>query len=152
MHVTMSNSVHHELLTPLKCISGLVAKLKESSLDESKRVDYCNTIVYTSELIHAQIKASLDDGLLSLNVFQPQLGKYALVADVIEPITKLFMSQLEPLKLNLKIENKVCSEIGAVEDPKVRVDKLRIQQILINLLRNSIKFAKRNDTITVMLL
>ena len=55
-------------------------------------MDYCNTIVYTSELIHAQIKASLDDGLLSLNVFQPQLGKYALVADVIEPITKLFKS------------------------------------------------------------
>ena len=35
------------------------------------------------------------------------------------------------------------------EDAPVMVDKLRIQQILINLIQNAIKFSKEDDTILI---
>lgn len=36
-------------------------------------------------------------------------------------------------------------------DPKVQIDKLRIQQIVINLVQNSIKYSKKGDSIKVVL-
>ena len=85
-------------------------------------------------------------------MFRPQLGKYSMMADIIEPITKLFMTQLEPQQLSIQVVNNYADEHYKKADPKVYADKLRIQQIIINLIRNSIKFAKPNDKITITLI
>lgn len=85
-------------------------------------------------------------------MFKPQLGKYNMMADIVEPITKLFMTQLEPQQLSIQVQNTYTDDCFKKADPKVYADKLRIQQIIINLIRNSIKFAKPNDKITITLI
>lgn len=35
------------------------------------------------------------------------------------------------------------------DDPYILVDNVRVTQVLINLIQNSIKFSRANDTITV---
>jgi signal transduction histidine kinase len=152
MYVTINSTVAHEMLTPLRCISEMVERLDDPSIDSNKKADFCRTIKYTSQLVQSQIKSSLDDGLLSLNMFKPQLGKYCVMADIIEPITNIFMTQLEPQQLSIEVVNSYTDDCFRKTDPKVFTDKLRVQQIIINLIRNSIKFAKPNDKITISLI
>ena len=51
--------------------------------------------------------------------------------------------------MQLKVFDIKISFESEEYDKIVMIDKLRTQQILINLLQNSIKFSKMNDTITV---
>lgn len=48
MYVTMNSTVAHEMLTPLRCISEMVERIDDPSLDSSKKADFCSTIKYTS--------------------------------------------------------------------------------------------------------
>jgi hypothetical protein len=78
------------MLTPLKCIIQMVTRLQDSLADAKKTREYLNTISETCELILGQIKASLDYNLVEMNMFQPQLKKWHLIADIVKPAVRMF--------------------------------------------------------------
>ena len=74
-------------------------------------------------------------------MFQPTLEPHFVNQIVSETVAMLTP---EAHVLGIKIQ------FSAMEpDANVAIDKLRTQQILINLIQNSIKFSKKNDTISL---
>ena len=69
-----------------------------------------------------------------------------LVAEVIYPIHSIFKMQAESSKVNLEFINEIAT------DPYVKVDKTRVQQIMVNLVQNALKFSSSGGKITIRLI
>lgn len=59
------------------------------------------------------------------------------MSEVIKPVLAIFQVQAEELciKIQFQVEESVSN------DPLVSIDKLRVQQIVTNLVQNSIKYS-----------
>ena len=130
-------NMSHELRTPLNGVIGFTRQMLKTHLSNSQ-TDYLQTIERSANNLLSIINDILDFSKL-------EAGKLAL-----ENIPFEFQSSLEEvvnlqatnahekgLELTLKIDPKVPP--GVVGDP------LRIQQILTNLVGNSIKFTERGN-------
>lgn len=71
------------------------------------------------------------------------MSEHRIMGDVVQPTIDLFSVQAKQRKLSIILKS------GGNKDKLVKIDKLRVQQILINLLQNAIKFSKAGDKITV---
>lgn len=76
-------------------------------------------------------------------MFTPKLEPKLLLAEVVKPCTEIFMAQCQLLNLQIVVETKLR------DDPCVSIDKIRVQQIIINLVQNSIKYSRHGGTIIV---
>jgi two-component system, OmpR family, phosphate regulon sensor histidine kinase PhoR len=81
--------------------------------------------------------------MLKVNQFQVKLEPHNIIKDVFYPIIDLFTAQLEQKDIKLKF-NQLYKL-----NPHVMIDKNRVQQILINLIQNAIKFSKPKMKITL---
>lgn len=72
---------------------------------------------------------------MKANKFVIKPEKYALIEQVIQPVIELMKVHADIAKVIFEFRSFVQ------EDPHVQVDKLRTQQILINLIQNAIKFS-----------
>lgn len=91
--------------------------------------DRLETVLHTCDMVLGHVKASLDYNLAGLNMFQANLVECRLVTEVIIPVLKIFQVQASELQLTIKSETQEMVS----PDPKVKIDKLRVQQIIINL-------------------
>lgn len=138
----MSSSVSHEMITPLKCIIQMVNGLKDQQLHTALNFD-ADLVVNTAKMLLNQVKGNLDKNLLSQNLFEPQLECHDLSSVVTQT--------LDLLTLQAKVIGISTKFVDLSEPTQVLVDKLRVQQIVINLIQNAVKFSKRDDTIEVTL-
>lgn len=91
-------------------------------------------IFTTSKLIHAQVNSLLDRNMMEKGLFCPNLLSISLVKLVKKTIS-ILRAQAESMSLELCYSGPKHGQI-------VRVDKIRVQQILFNLISNAIKFSK----------
>lgn len=125
-------NVSHEMRTPMNAILGMTNLLLKTDLDE-EQLGSASSIKKASESLLGIINDILDFS-------QIQSGKVAFehepftVADVFYDIKDI---------LNYKIEEKglTCTLDFALDLPKVLIgDKKRLQQIVLNLCSNAVKF------------
>lgn len=90
-----------------------------------------------------QVKGNLDRHLLDQNHFEPQLAPHN--------INSLIQQSVDMLQLQAQVFGIQIKFIGPSEAMTVIIDKLRVQQILVNLIQNAIKFSKRHGDIEVSL-
>ncbi|MFC5076522.1 Signal transduction histidine-protein kinase BarA [Vibrio thalassae] len=137
-------NMSHELRTPLNGVIGFTRQMLKTQLTNSQ-TDYLQTIEKSANNLLNIINDILDFSKL-------EAGKLALenipfeFQDSLEEVVALQATSAHEkgLELTLKVDSKIPS--GLVGDP------LRIQQILTNLVGNSIKFTERgNIDITVEL-
>jgi len=96
----------------------------------------------TSQLLLNQVKGNLDRNLLDQELFSPQLEAF--------PLFKLVAQTRDMLKSTAILQGiSLLIEYNDLEDRILLLDKMRIQQILINLLQNAIKFSKEGDKIAI---
>jgi signal transduction histidine kinase len=94
-------------------------------------------------LLINQVKGSLDKQLLEKGMFEPNLSE--------DNLNVVVFSAIDILKFEAKSYgvSLLKSESDATSSKIVMIDKIRVQQILINLIHNSIKFSKSEDKILV---
>ncbi|MBN2881147.1 PAS domain S-box protein [Candidatus Woesearchaeota archaeon] len=126
------NQVAHDLRTPMTPILGLIplirSKVKDkNSLEQINMVE--NNARYLSELINKTLDISrLDAGKLKLNKEKVEMSQ--LLKDFIRNSDELFKQN--KIKVSLNIESKAKNTVFA--------DKMRINEILFNLVSNASKF------------
>ena len=133
----------HEIRTPMNAISGMTTIAKSTLGNEGKLLDCLNKIEsangYLTSLINDILDMSrIESGKLELNIESTDLG------ELLCHLHDLMASQAEEKKISLVFINRYCS------DRFLLLDELRINQILINIIGNAIKFTKQGSvTVTV---
>jgi len=136
------SNVSHELRTPLAALKALTETLQAGALDDrpaarrflgqmETEVDSLSLMV--NELLEL---SRIESGRVPLNIVptQPQ--------DIIAPAAERLRLQAERLGLSLFVD---CPD----DLPLVLADAVRIQQVLVNLLHNAIKFTPPGGRVSV---
>jgi two-component system phosphate regulon sensor histidine kinase PhoR len=135
-------NVSHELRTPLASIRAVVETLEAGAIDDPDvSVEFLGRIVGEVDRL-----AALVDDLLDLARIES--GRVHLHLEPLDPRTLLtgaaerLRPQIERARLNLEIDIPAGL-------PPVLADRARIEQVVLNLVHNAIKFTPPDGTITV---
>jgi len=122
--------VSHELKTPLSALIGMSEILKEKDVDESTRKEFIETIHHESVRMEVMIQDLL-------TISKMDRLDYTLKKESVK-VSKIF-KHAQTLLMPL-IEKKGLALIPMIEDTKIYVDKNRMQQVMINLIKNAIAY------------
>jgi two-component system phosphate regulon sensor histidine kinase PhoR len=126
------SNVSHELRTPLAAITAYVETLIDGGLDDSEnRLSFLNTIHRNAERMGALVNdiselSAIESGAVRLRVERLNLR------ELVDEVFSLLAPRAS--KHGVFIENHVA------ENMQVSADRYRLEQILINLVDNAIKF------------
>ncbi|KAI1083871.1 hypothetical protein F5B20DRAFT_353808 [Whalleya microplaca] len=131
------SNMSHEIRTPLIGISGMVSFLQDTTLNEEQR-DYTNTIQTSANSLLMIINdildlSKVDAGMMKLNF--EWFHTRSLIEDVNELVSTMAIAKR--LELNYVVEENVPSW--------VKGDKVRIRQVLLNVIGNAIKFTAEGE-------
>jgi signal transduction histidine kinase len=133
-------NLSHEIRTPLNAILGFSLILGEKELSENERCQY-NAIVETSsnnllDLINDILDISkIEAGQMEL--FLRPVPLESVINDLIRRFDVLMKRQNAETDSNVALKVNINEEIFKTQ---IITDKLRVQQILSNLISNAIKF------------
>lgn len=142
MQIDFVADVSHELRTPLTSIKGMVETLREGAIDDPQVRD---RFLETADNETDRLIRLVNDLLLLSRVDSEALNLRRQSEDLLQLVqasVERLGPQAEARGLSLRVE--ADSSI-----PSVWVDTDRIQQVLVNLLDNAIKFSRPGDTVTV---
>ncbi|WP_067707559.1 MULTISPECIES: two-component sensor histidine kinase BarA [unclassified Erwinia] len=130
-------NMSHELRTPLNGVIGFTRQTLKTSLNVTQR-DYLHTIERSANNLLSIINDVLDFSKLEAGKLILETIPFPLRVTLDEVVVLLAQSAHEKgLELTLSIQHDVPD--NAIGDP------LRLQQILVNLLGNAIKFTERGN-------
>ncbi len=142
---TFLSNMSHDIRTPMNAIIGFTS-LASAHLDNKERVrDYLSKIMSSSNHLLSLINDVLDmsrieSGKLHLNETECNLS------EVMHELRNILQVDVREKKLEFFIDT-----VG-VYDENIICDRLRLNQILLNLVGNSIKFTKPGGRISVRIL
>ena len=135
-------NVSHELRTPLASIRAVVETLEAGAIDDpAVAADFLGRIVAEVDRL-----AALVDELLDLARLES--GRIALKLEAIAP-NALIVAGVERLRPQIERARLTLECDIAADLPAVLVDRVRIEQVLLNLVHNAIKFTPAGGTIRV---
>lgn len=126
-------NVSHELRTPLTSIRALVETLEAGAVEEPEiAMDFLHRIIGEIDRLNTLVEDLLDFARLEAGRTPLRL-EYVDVGNVLEIGAKRLSQQIERAGLTIEVE---------LEDglPEMAIDVGRIEQVLINLIHNAIKF------------
>lgn len=130
-------NVSHEIRTPMSGISGMINLLLETPLDKEQR-EYLNALKNSTDNILVILNdildiSKIDAGQINIDEFEFRLD------EVVDSVMGLLKPRSREKKLELGF-----SKSGKI--PSVLIgDPVRLNQILMNLLNNSIKFTEKGS-------
>ncbi|WP_227816048.1 ATP-binding protein [Nitrogeniibacter aestuarii] len=128
-------TMSHEIRTPLNAIVGMSYLMSRGELTEDQRQDVA-AIQSSSNALLALINDVLDFSRIEAGELMIE-ARHFLISDVLDNLRHMFRAAAETKGIVL--------EIGAVPagvPNKVTLDPSRLQQILVNLVSNAIKFTE----------
>ncbi|WP_087065692.1 PAS domain-containing protein [Intestinibacillus massiliensis] len=134
----------HELRTPMNAISGMTV-IAENALDDKQKAMEClhkieRANAYLLELINDILDMSrIESGKMELNLENADL------AQMLQSLMDMLRPQAEAKGVALRVEN------GYKENRRVVADMLRLNQVLVNIIGNAIKFTPSGGRIDVRL-
>ena len=138
---TFLNNMSHDIRTPMNAIVGFTA-LAASHIDNREQVqDYLGKISVSSQHLLSLINDVLDMSRI-------ESGKVTIeetvvhLPDVIHDLRTIIQSNIEAKQLELFIDTQDVTH----ED--IITDRLRLNQVLLNILSNAIKFTNPGGTIS----
>ncbi len=124
-------SVSHEIRTPLNAVIGFTELLKDNVIDEATRADYISSIQCSGNALLQLINDVLDLSKL-------EAGQMRIIAEPVHfralagEVMQVFSAQAAERRLALQLEIQPM--------PELLLDKLRVRQLLFNLIGNAVKF------------
>jgi signal transduction histidine kinase/CheY-like chemotaxis protein len=130
-------SMSHEIRTPLNGIIGTSILLSKTKLDKQQR-QFTTALHYSSDILLKLINNILDFSKIEANKIElekNQVNIYETIESMVQ--TLLFSAEQKSLTLNSHVDTDI---------PKILIgDQKRINQILLNLIGNAIKFTHQGN-------
>ncbi|MDT0646128.1 ATP-binding protein [Zunongwangia sp. F260] len=131
------STITHELRTPLYAVTGLTHLLLEESPTENQK-EHLNSLKFSGEYLLSLINNILDLNKLEANKVEVMQTTFNLKRRISDVLVALKNSADEKnTSIHLSFDNSIPT--------KLKGDPLKISQILINLIGNSIKFTENGD-------
>ena len=133
------SSMSHEIRTPLNAIVGFSQALQEEDLPEQAQEEV-KDIVRASESLLELVNGILDISKIEANKIEIVDGEYNIY-EVLNDLTALAKARMGDKKLEFKtyFDQSIPQVLYG--------DSVRIKQIILNLLTNSIKYTKEGEVI-----
>ena len=139
---TFLSNMSHDIRTPMNAIIGFTG-LAASHLDEKERVrEYLSTIAHSSEHLLSLINDILDMSRI-------ESGKVTLhenvesLADILHMLRDIVHADIQTKQHNFFIDTV------DIRNELVYCDKMRLNQVLLNLVSNAIKYTRPGGTISL---
>jgi signal transduction histidine kinase len=142
MQVAFVADVSHELRTPLTSIKGMLETLRAGAVDDSQVRD---SFLETAEAETDRLIRLVNDLLLLSRVDAEALTLRREACDLVE----LARGSWERLAFKAEERGLTCTLELAPDVPPVWIDPDRIEQVLINLLDNAIKYSRPGGALMV---
>ena len=135
-------NMSHEIRTPMNVIIGLTSIIREESANQQKVLKNADRLEATSKYLLTLLNDVLDmarveTGSVTLNKYEFSRKAYW------QTINTIAQSQANAAEVNYVFEYEEGKQ------DKYIGDAVRLQQILINLINNAIKFTPKGGTVTV---
>ncbi len=139
---TFLNNMSHDIRTPMNAIIGFTA-LAAAHIDNPKQVaDYLGKISVSSEHLLSLINDVLDMSRIESGKVKIE-EKDVHLPDVLHDLKTIIQSNVHAKQLELFIDT-----VDVVHEDVI-CDKLRLNQILLNLISNAVKFTKPGGMLSV---
>ena len=129
-------TMSHEIRTPMNAVLGLAGLLAQTSLG-TKQQEIVDTLKSSAEVLLSLINNLLDISRIESGQIEIEHIPFS-VSELVEDLRAMLESSIEQKGLKLKIVDKTGGQT-------VTVDKTRLQQILINLCGNAVKFTDAGE-------
>ena len=136
------SSISHDIRTPVSAIMGLVTLLRGDAGNKDRVLEYTRQIEAASHHLLSLINDVLDMNTLENGVAALNLGELSL-ADTIDEINAVIRPQAKARDQTFEIRT------SALTHEHLQGDKLRINQILINILSNAVKYTRKGGLISL---
>lgn len=129
----------HDMRTPMNAIIGL-SNLAIDSRDEAERLEFLHNINTSGSYLLGLINDTLDMSKIDSDkmVLQPEL---CYQREFVQMLYTLFADKAKKKNMNLRITSEHTTDIP------ILIDRLRLQQIVVNLMNNAIKFTPVGGTV-----
>jgi two-component system, OmpR family, phosphate regulon sensor histidine kinase PhoR len=137
------SNLSHELRTPLASLKALAETLQEGALDDPpaarRFIDQIHTEVDAlTQMVTELLELSrIESGRLSLDL-EP-----VAACDLLDSASRRMQVQAERAGILLRLE---CAD----DLPKVRIDSQRLEQVLVNLIHNAVKFTRPGGEVVLL--
>lgn len=136
------SNMSHDIRTPLNAIIGMTT-IARAHLDERDRVEDClEKISLSSRHLLGLINDILDMSRIESGKMTISTESFTM-ADFLHSLMAVFRPQAE------KKHQRVTLDFTGIHCERVRGDQLRIQQVLINILSNAVKFTPEEGEISL---
>ena len=134
-------NMSHDIRTPMNAIVGFSGLLEKSIHDEKKSLDYIKKIRVSSDILLTIINqvlemARIESGKITLS------SESVNIREMVEAMNTVFESSLTKKSLEYQ-----CS-LNVVHD-QILYDKTKMEEIILNVVSNSIKYTNPHGKITV---
>ena len=139
-------NMSHEIRTPMNAIVGFSKLTLETNLNR-KQHEYLTSIRKAGENLLALVSDVLDFSKIEAGKLNLEERPFKL-ADTFAEVERLFRTEVRRRNLTFEIIDNSCAHDGFPQDGIVTGDALRLQQVLVNLVGNAVKFTE-SGTVTI---
>jgi two-component system sensor histidine kinase KdpD len=138
---TLLSSVSHDLRTPLAAITGAASTLLEDAdrMSEPTRRELTETVFEEADRLNRRVRNLLDMTRLQSGAVRPNKEWHPL-----EEIVGAALSRLERRLKSRPVSTRLAEDL-----PLVSIDGMLIEQVLVNLLENTLKYTPGGSPIDV---
>ncbi|MCK4831968.1 MAG: HAMP domain-containing protein, partial [Anaerolineales bacterium] len=144
MQIDFVADVSHELRTPLTAVKGLVETLRDGAVDDREVRD---RFLETVESETDRLVRLVNDLLLLSRADSEALNLHRQAVDL-EQLVRPLMTRLAPAAAGREIDLRLEAPSESV---MAWADSDRIEQVMLNLLDNAIKYSRPGGVVTVIL-
>lgn len=143
------SNLSHELRTPLASLKALTETLQDGALaDLEAGPRFLGRI-------HTEVDALTQMAQELLDLSKIESGQVALVLRKVDPLAALKSAadrmrlQAERAGVDLIVETATSLKASAERSRSVQADAARLEQVLVNLIHNAVKFTRRGGSVTL---
>jgi len=134
-------NMSHEIRTPMNGILGLTSLLADTDLSPKKHKEYLDLITSSGNVLLNLLDGIMDISRIEANQVIINREKFNL-NQLIRELNDYYLSELVLIGKDIKLSSETSLD---EKDAWIYSDQVKVRQILVNLISNAVKFARKGD-------